>query len=402
MSDANTRGSVGNFFAIDRRTFARVCELGMNAIVAYLVMGCGSERQNLLTAWSVNAIERYTGISRSRARIAIEALTGAKIVRVIQQGTHPFYELPRAREIPGTLAYPRPDLDVLEQEIVEKVRQGRSIPRKDKIFALGAVKKGWLIQASSGEYELTPEPNPEPEWIWLPNELVIGAAREVPPLELVRQTQDPMTLRLLVDLYHVQNLRDDGGINRQVVWKKFDRVQVGQRGEFDVWGFRPGLIWVSWKEPTLLHRRDDLPEGERGQDLFNRIDRLRDLGLIEWLPHLFESDLPDAEVIHVYGTGYTTGLEDRLGAAAHAAGRSMVTDGQYRHACGYGADAVPLWLAPVRRHMANVQMIGVARLRYRPRTALTEAWWAELNNKGERFIENYNKLIVPMGKERAI
>jgi tetratricopeptide (TPR) repeat protein/DNA-binding transcriptional ArsR family regulator len=160
MSDANTRGSVGNFFAIDRRTFARVCELGMNAIVAYLVMGCGSERQNLLTAWSVNAIERYTGISRSRARIAIEALTGAKIVRVIQQGTHPFYELPRAREIPGTLAYPRPDLDVLEQEIVEKVRQGRSIPRKDKIFALGAVKKGWLIQASSGEYELTPEPNP--------------------------------------------------------------------------------------------------------------------------------------------------------------------------------------------------------------------------------------------------
>ena len=38
--------------------------------------------------------------------------------------------------------------------------------------------------------------------VWLPNTLVTGAANETPPIERVRQTRDPMTLRLLVDCYH--------------------------------------------------------------------------------------------------------------------------------------------------------------------------------------------------------
>jgi len=28
-----------------------------------------------------------------------------------------------------------------------------------------------------------------------------------------------MILRLLIDLYHAQNLRDDGGIDREIIWR---------------------------------------------------------------------------------------------------------------------------------------------------------------------------------------
>ncbi len=44
--------------------------------------------------------------------------------------------------------------------------------------------------------------------IWLPNALVDGAGSEVPPVARLRQIQDPMALRLFVELYGEQNLRE--------------------------------------------------------------------------------------------------------------------------------------------------------------------------------------------------
>jgi hypothetical protein len=79
----------------------------------------------------------------------------------------------------------------------------------------------------------------------LPNTLVDGAAGEISPLELVRQTQDAMTLRLLIDLYHAQNLCEDGGVSRQSVWKKYDRIKVGESAQLAVWGFSEDNVWVN-------------------------------------------------------------------------------------------------------------------------------------------------------------
>jgi hypothetical protein len=66
--------STGDFFAIDRRTWARVCGLGMNPAVAYLVLARFTGKTNRTTAASVHAIETYTSISRGRARVAIDKL----------------------------------------------------------------------------------------------------------------------------------------------------------------------------------------------------------------------------------------------------------------------------------------------------------------------------------------
>jgi hypothetical protein len=288
----------------------------------------------------------------------------------------------------------------LEREAVEKVKAGVFIPKRDRWTAQRAVEKRWLIDHGDGNYELAPEPSAEPDWIWLPNEVVTGAANEVPPVELLRQSHDPMLLRLFIDLYHAHNLRDDGGIHRKFLWQSYHRLKVGECAQYEVWGFRSSNNTSAfWAGPMVPHRRDDLGEGDRGRDLFRRVWQLVDLGLIEWIPHLFESERPEGEIIHAYGMGQSGSIEDRLGAAAHTAGRTMVTDGQYAWALSQlGAE---VRLAPVPRHIANVQMIDVARLRYRPRTKLTSAWWAELNDKGERFIEGYRD-VPAAGAKNAV
>jgi hypothetical protein len=66
--------STGGFFAIDRRTWSRVCEFGVTPAVSYLVLARGTGPDNAMTSWSVNAIETYTGISRPRAEGAIKVL----------------------------------------------------------------------------------------------------------------------------------------------------------------------------------------------------------------------------------------------------------------------------------------------------------------------------------------
>ena len=226
------------------------------------------------------------------------------------------------------------------------------------------------------------------EQIWLPNSLVTGADAEVAPVERLRQSQDVDTLKMFVDSYQGQNLREDGGISRRFVHQAYERESVGRRGEYEVWGFRQKTSYVRWDGFTKYHKRQTGPQEDWGEDFFRRQQQLTDLGLWEWVPHLFESEDLEAEVIHPYGRiGASIELEARLGEAAHAAGLALLTQGQQ----DWAADEA-LHLVPVLRHIANVTMIGVARLRYRPHTTLTAAWWADLQTKGIQYIERYVRL----------
>jgi hypothetical protein len=84
----------GNFFAIDRRRWAQITALGINPATAYLVLACGSGRDQRTTSWSCHAVETYTGISRTRAKTAVQALVAAEAVRVTSnKASHPQYEI---------------------------------------------------------------------------------------------------------------------------------------------------------------------------------------------------------------------------------------------------------------------------------------------------------------------
>jgi hypothetical protein len=334
---AEAKNVRGRFFAVDKRLCEQVCELGMNAAVAYLVLACGTDRNNRITEWSVHAIEKYTGISRARARAAVETLISGKFIRPVgSSNDHPVYEI---------------------------LSLGQKPPEKGVI-------------------------------IWLPNALVTGAANETPPVELVRQTQDVMVLRLLLDLYHAQDLVGESGVPRHYVWQKYERERIGQRGEYDVWAFRDPREWVKCAGFTLCHIRKEGSENERGSDFFQRLNSLVSVGLVEWVPCLLESALEDAEIIHPLHLTSDVELESRLAWATQTVAEAMLSEGQLKRADG-------LILAPVPRHLSRVQLIGIARLRYRSDTRRTDAWWGRLNEKGERYIVRYNELARRWGDAAA-
>jgi hypothetical protein len=221
--------------------------------------------------------------------------------------------------------------------------------------------------------------------------LVDGVAGETPPLERLRQTGDEQVLRLLVDLYHSQNLAEDGGIPRRVVYQTWERFEAGQFGEFIVWSFAPPLSTVACAHDLVrVHLKKSGTTDERFAAFWLRLGSLLDCGVIEWVPFLFESDDADAEIIHALISDCSGSREGHLASAALRAGIAMLTQAQFDRARQKGA----VWIIPVKRHVRNVQLIGVARLRYRPHTKMTGAWWAEVQSACEVHIGQYEKLIA--------
>ena len=325
--------AANGFFAVGRQTFISACGLGINPACAFLVMACGTGKDNVSTRWSAEAVGNHAGMRWSAAKEAIEALCNAELVTKGGKPARPNYKLKK-----------------------------------------------------------------EGDLIWLPRTLVEGAANELVPLVKLRQTQDHMALRLLVELYTAQNLREDGGINTKTVYQSFERRKAGQHGAYTVWCFTGGTSFVCWDEVTKPHRRAVLTAEEKeagsnaGIDFFRRFSLLQSLGMVEWVPYLYEGE--DGEPIHPLNWNNNGLLMEReLYDAATAAAARMLTDGQIEH-----SERFEGILAPVLNHIAEAQLIGVARLKYRPQTAMTSAWWAQHQSVCEGFTEKYNSLAVPVAK----
>jgi hypothetical protein len=181
-------------------------------------------------------------------------------------------------------------------------------------------------------------------------------------------------------MYGHQDLRHDGGVDRQVVCGVFERARIGEQSEYVIWGFK-------FDKSTEAHSLTLRTTQKVSPEFFTRVKQLQRLGLIEWIPYLFEGDSPEAEPIHVYGIGCSDSIEDRLGWAAQSAAEGMLTDWQKDR-----VEFEEYYLIPVLRHFTAVQLIAIARLRYRPHTAMTSAWWRDLHEKGEEWIKRYLQL----------
>jgi len=381
------------FFRIDRRTWAAVCELGMNPAVAYPVLACGTGGDNRTTAWSAEAVARYSGMAWKRSKPAVQELCKYGFVTQIKNSTRPRYELLDWAEVEKT----RPAMNAYQRSgVFDKVARAHQLEGDlQRQTADALVKAGRLCRSGDGYTVPATDDAPLSEqYVWLPNTIVMGThAGEDSPLARIRRTGDVLTLRLLVDLYHAQHLRDDGGIDRAVLCEEFERTRVGEQGIHVIWSFVPaGQYWVSSDRITQPHWE----KGTDGKLMFwRRLSVLQQQGLVEWIPHLCESDKPDAEIIHPYGRDWSaTGLknlENAVGHAAYRAGEIM----------GKRSEVVSQWmhtrmgalcLAPVLRDYPDVAMVGIARLRYRPHTKLTSQWWARQQGELPGIIKQYQQL----------
>jgi hypothetical protein len=134
-------GKVSGFFAIDRRKWVRICGLGLNGAVAYLVLARGSAKSNRETAWSVQAIEKYTGIARSRAHDAVQTLLDDGVVRQLRTGSRPKYDLVPWYFLPGS--DPRRPLGPSDQKVFDRISKS-DVPTsgQDRARAERAVAQG--------------------------------------------------------------------------------------------------------------------------------------------------------------------------------------------------------------------------------------------------------------------
>jgi hypothetical protein len=392
------RGSRG-FFAIDRGAFRCAAVGGLNAAVAHLVMARGTGPDNRTTQWSVNAIEKYTGISRPNAKKAVKDLLDRGIWQKIRDGQHPIYEAVPGDQIPGG------PFTADEQATIAAVREGKAVPSESKTV-LEALKARGIIREFNGrrrsfELDLTyMAALAEPLTTWLPNVLIDGAADEVPPIELVRQSRSLPALRLLIGLYAAQFLPNFGGVPRELLKVVFDRARVGEQGPFVVWGFqskhtlagrdlfRPFLTGQFTKQDDGTHRDDGM-----AASFWPAINSLTDLGLVERVGMLLDGDDDEAEIIHQYAMRGGEPAEYELAHAAHCAALPLVTDGQRDWAEQNGYK----WLIPVQRHIGNATLIDVYRLKYRPHTAATAAWYAVMQQTTAQYLDHYRAMLKDRG-----
>jgi hypothetical protein len=141
-----------------------------------------------------------------------------------------------------------------------------------------------------------------------------------------------------VDLYSAQNLRDDGGISRTIIKKEFERMKVGEQGAYALWGFKSKCLSGSWVGPIAAHRSRQKRNPKEDEPLWESVELLQRMGLLSFVPHIFENDTSIAEPIHAYGIGALgeVPLELEIGDAAGRAARAMVLPLKLEEAEGEG------------------------------------------------------------------
>jgi hypothetical protein len=395
----------GEFFQIDRRAWSHLFETcGMHEAVAYLALARGAGGDNRTSSWSAKAINQRTSLSWRQGKEAIEKLISTGLVRREKGGTRPRYKIVPVHQIPGceseaTIALPPGELKLYNSLLsVERHEPGSWLGAKEVDLARLLVAKGYAEQGRRGYFRVAdslrpPQVETPPEWIWLPNALVDGVASETKPVELVRQSARPTALRLLVDLYDVQSMADYGGVHWRILRQEFVREKVGAKGPYTIWGFTRRRLYA-WPSPlvepyltgTLIEAGGGKKQDEGWPIFWEALKILEQTGLIEFVEHIVDCDEPDrGAVLHPYVHEAGERMED-VGTAAREAARAMLNLDRYYKVLNRGQ-----LLLPAHNHMADVQMVGLARPRYRARTSNTSQWVAN-QRKWEEWIRRYEKM----------
>ena len=311
------RTSEGNFFAVSREAFHRVCECGVNAACMYLVMARGTGPDNVTSSWSCHALEKYTSISRRRAVIARDDLVRSSFVKSVGSQSKPRYKLLKSRE---------------------------------------------------------------DELVWLPNEFVTGAVEETPPLERLRETNDPLIFRLLIDVYAGTNIADDAGLPIDVVYGEYERTHIADFGQYSIWGFNFDVDHCI-PNSTIVSPHSN---SNNSQEFFNRLRVLTDLGLVLRHPVLFDSS--GGEIIHelIDPFGILESVKDEIDLSLYR----MFEDNE----AYFGQFPCYQYVVPVLSHIKDVCVRDVFYPRYRQKTKLTSAGMAQTQGRMMRAKSAYMEI----------
>ena len=149
-------------------------------------------------------------------------------------------------------------------------------------------------------------------------------------------------------------------------------------------------IWLARFSRDKL-RREMTADGTSGWDdvFYPAVDTLTSLGIVERVGMLLDGDDPEAEIVHPYGMQGGEPAERELARTAHEAAAAMMTEDRLWRAEMEGYPH----LVPVQKHIANATLVEVFRLKYRPHTKATGAWYAQMKESTAEYLPRYKAII---------
>lgn len=400
----------GHLFLVDLPTFAEVCRLGVDVAAAYLVLAAGTGADNRTSTWSRQAINKRTALNWRKADAAMSKLEQAGLLRWLSgKGTRkPRIDLPPIET--------RIPMQKHVQTVFERVEAGNQPENpKEKGAATIAERDGWLVRDEDGLLmALHDRPLIK---AFLPMELIGEAFGEIDGtyttvVERIRMSRDPLAMRLLVDLYALQNLAEHGGVDDQYLWCEFDRKKAGASGSLQIWKFtqkhkicriQDGALSHHWREPTY----EEEEEGKNGAaDFFDRVQILADAGALEWVYYLTEDDEDNANRIFPvavarHGEVIWTELESVIGGYATRAASALYEDAvnPIEFAQSWEAGGPSHFIIPADKLARKATVVGIPRLRHRARTLNASRWRKELTEDAPSMIETFRGIIVENAPE---
>lgn len=243
-NDAATKSKrkLGRFCVLDREIWGSLWNIPtrnrLNLITTFIVLLAGTGGDNRTTKWSARACEERVGIGKPRAKLAINELAEAGVLEHTDNSTpsYPQYRLPR------------PDRE------------------KDPIF--------------------------------LPVELVTGLSNETSALRRVRETGDPLVLRMLIDLYGMVEVDAPFSIPlknlKQLDGEPNSSRKALEMGAHAVWALNFGNTLSASGDWTAVHRKNQ-KTGASWDDFWARVRLLERIGLLYFEPWVFSGEDDDAE-----------------------------------------------------------------------------------------------------------
>lgn len=239
------RGRGAGFFAMSQEVWEQLwtakASNRLTFVITYLVLLAGTGSDHRLTKWSARACEQYTGLGKPRAKQAIEELIESGLVKRTTSST-------------------------------------RMLP----------------------QYEL-PELPIEEEPIFLPVALVTGLSGEASMLRRIRETGDPLALRMLIDLYASVSLDATHGVPIEMLHG--GRMEGGaptarkiaEVGAHAIWGLSDGGWRHAAGDWAAIHQVKAANTKAAWAPFWSRLDLLKQVGAIWYEPWVFDGDDLDAE-----------------------------------------------------------------------------------------------------------
>lgn len=383
----------GHFFIVDVPTFEAVCALqDADAAASYLILAAGCTGSSRGTSWSREAIANRLAFNWRKASECLD--------RLVEKGHAKWLVEPSPRR------RPRIELPLIEtryrpsqadQRLLDRIREGYQPDcPKEQRSAERLRHDGWATVKDSNWLAIDERPE-QPAFLPLS---LLGDEKGMPSdeasiIERIRKGRDAMAFHLLVHLYAAQDLANLGGVDSRMLQRRFTRTQAYETSSKTVWKFDACRDYMWWIATTTPHLHEGKEGDEPAKQYFERVRLLEDAGAIEWLIALAEDQEPNANIIYPvaierHGKLVMDEPETLTGQFATAATTAIAMR----------EEPASEWFQPreyllsADRLYREAALIGIPRLRARPRTGNVARWQAERREVCEDWIDYFRGVLI--------